>query len=138
MEPGHRGGRANGAGWGGYNRCSVVRHRLGDYFAAIRLLPVAGDATALRLIFERLPEAGRFWKDLMITILQESEKEEETAAVALDYKGDDLPAHNSIESGTHLNDTNVEFVLLKCVPFLNLRCVPNGTSSCNIFVIHDL
>ncbi len=65
----------------------IVRHRLGDYFAAIRLLPVAGDAASLRLVFERRPDAGRFWKDLMVNILQQAEKAAETTAIALDYKG---------------------------------------------------
>jgi hypothetical protein len=36
---------------GGIENRQVVPHRLGDYFAAIRLLPVAGDATAWRLVF---------------------------------------------------------------------------------------
>ena len=49
---------------GGVDQRQVVPHRLGDYFAAIRLLPVDGDAAAWRLVFARRPDAGRFWKDL--------------------------------------------------------------------------
>jgi hypothetical protein len=71
---------------GGLENRQVVPHRLCDYFTAIRLLPVAEDATALRLVFEHRPNAGRFWKDLMVNILQETEKEEETTAIVRDHK----------------------------------------------------
>lgn len=74
---------------GGVKNCQVVRHRLGDYFQAIRVLPVAGDATALHLLFERRSDAGRFWKDLMVNIVQQVEKEAETTTIALDYKGNE-------------------------------------------------
>lgn len=66
---------------GGVDNRRVVRHRLGDYFTAIRVLPVASEATALRLEFERRPDAGRFWKDLMVNILQEMEKDAEMTAI---------------------------------------------------------
>src|SRR4051794_41115013 len=55
----------------GVEQVQTVRHRLGDYFAAIRLLPDArSDPASFRLVFQRRPEAGRFWKDLMVNILQ--------------------------------------------------------------------
>src|SRR5438067_9440572 len=51
----------------GVEQVQAVRHRLGDYFAAIRVLPDAqADPAAFRLVFQRRPDAGRFWKDLMV------------------------------------------------------------------------
>src|SRR5579872_6323317 len=55
---------------GGEEKREVVRHRLGDYFTAIRLLPATDDAAALQLEFTRRSDAGRFWKDLMVFILE--------------------------------------------------------------------
>ncbi|MCI0641479.1 MAG: hypothetical protein L0Y72_17250 [Gemmataceae bacterium] len=69
-----------------------VRHRLGDYFADIRILaesPV--NPTSFLLMFHRLPDAGRFWKDLMVNILQEIEARPERAAIAMDSKGEMEP-----------------------------------------------
>jgi hypothetical protein len=76
---------------GGVEKREVVRHRLGDYFSAIRRLPVESDATSWRLVFARRPDAGRFWKDLMVNIVQQVENEVETAGVTLAYKGDEAP-----------------------------------------------
>src|SRR5262249_34986333 len=67
-------------------------HRLGDYFAAIRLLPVEQDPSAFHLLFHRLPSAGRYWKDLMVNILQEIEKAPEQPSITLGYKGDNEPS----------------------------------------------
>ena len=51
-----------------------VQHRLGDYFVDIRILPdCSGNMAAFDVVFHRKPEAGRFWKDLMVNILQEIE-----------------------------------------------------------------
>jgi hypothetical protein len=95
---------------GGVENRQVVPHRLGDYFAAIRLLPVAGDTASWRLVFERRPDAGRFWKDLMVNIVRQAEKAAETTAIALDYKGDNPPAELAREKATsvHLSPTVVE------------------------------
>ena len=58
----------------GVEQMRTVPHRLGDYFAAIRIVPDAqANPASFRLVFHRLPEAGRFWKDLMVNILQEVE-----------------------------------------------------------------
>src|SRR5262249_46568589 len=72
----------------GVEQVQAVPHRLGDYFADIRILP-APDAAAFRLVFHRVEGAGRFWKDLMVNILQEVEASAQTASVTLDYKGDE-------------------------------------------------
>ena len=47
----------------GVEQVKTVRHRLGDYFAAIRMLPdCQADPAAFRLVFQKRPEAGRFGK----------------------------------------------------------------------------
>jgi hypothetical protein len=67
----------------------TVPHRLGDYFAAIRMLPdIEGNPLSFRLVFQRRPEAGRFWKDLMVNILQEIETAPQNASAELDSKGE--------------------------------------------------
>jgi hypothetical protein len=49
-----------------------VAHRLGDYFVAIRIVPEQHDEfTSFQLVFYHRPEANRFWKDLMVNILEE-------------------------------------------------------------------
>jgi hypothetical protein len=81
---------------GGVEQAQTVPHRLGDYFAAIRLLPdSAGHAVSLRLAFQRRPEAGRFWKDLMVNILQEIEAGPQKASIALEAKGETEPVSYS-------------------------------------------
>jgi hypothetical protein len=77
----------------GVEQVETFRHRLGDYFADIRVLPDrSGHAESFGLVFDRHPTAGRFWKDLMVNLLQEIETNPRTATVAkdrLDYsKGD--------------------------------------------------
>ena len=76
----------------GVEQVQTVRHRLGDYFAAIRLLPDSPtNPASFRLVFHRRPEAGRFWKDLMVNILQEIETTPQKASIALDSKGEMEP-----------------------------------------------
>ena len=77
---------------GGVEQVQTVPHRLGDYFAAIRLLPDSlANPASFRLVFHRRPEAGRFWKDLMVNILQEIERGPQKASIALDAKGETEP-----------------------------------------------
>lgn len=71
----------------GFEKVQAVPHRLGDYFAAIRLSPgCTDDLTCLRLGFERRADAGRFWKDLMVNILQEIEGSPQKPSIDLDSK----------------------------------------------------
>lgn len=71
----------------GVEQVQKVEHRLGDYFADIRVLPDAhAKAEAFRLVFQRNPEAGRFWKDLMANLLEEIEKTPQRATAELDSK----------------------------------------------------
>jgi hypothetical protein len=81
----------------GVERVQNVPHRLGDYFAAIRLLPDAqADPASFRLVFQRRPDAGRFWKDLMVNILQEIETGPQPASIALDAKGEVEPMSSGL------------------------------------------
>ncbi|HVS37267.1 MAG TPA: hypothetical protein VMS17_17025 [Gemmataceae bacterium] len=76
----------------GVEQTQTVPHRLGDYFAAIGLLPDSpANPTSFRLVFHKRPEAGRFWKDLMVNILQETETAPQKASISLDAKGETEP-----------------------------------------------
>ena len=76
----------------GVEQVQPLRHRLGDYFAAIRMLPDSqANPASFRLVFQRQPEAGRFWKDLMVNILQEIETTPQKASIDLDSKGEMEP-----------------------------------------------
>jgi hypothetical protein len=56
----------------GVEEVQSVQHRFGDYFASIRVLPdPKSNPAAFRLVFQKQPNAGRFWKDLMVDVLQE-------------------------------------------------------------------
>jgi hypothetical protein len=76
----------------GVEQVQTVDHRLGDYFEAIRILPDSqANPASFRLVFQRRPEAGRFWKDLMVNILQEIETSALPALIELDSKGEMEP-----------------------------------------------
>ena|SRR5437868_15505938 len=69
----------------GVEKAQTVPHRLGDYFAAIRMLPDPEASPAgFRLVFQRRPDAGRFSKDLMVNILQELDAMPQKADVVRD------------------------------------------------------
>jgi hypothetical protein len=68
-------------------------YQIGNYFKEIRLLPTPAIRPAvLRLVFHRLPGAGREWKDLMMRILQRAQRVSKDISVVLDYRGDEDPA----------------------------------------------
>jgi len=73
----------------GIEQTWTERHRLGDYFESIRILPSA-DATqaSFILVFQKLPDAKRFWKDLMVNILRELDASPQSSAIELEFKGD--------------------------------------------------
>ena len=65
------------------------RHRLRDYFADICIRPCSGDNPAtFTLVFQKLPDAKRFWKDLMVNILRELDATPQSSAIQLEFKGD--------------------------------------------------
>jgi hypothetical protein len=69
-------------------------HRLGDYFADIRSLPSSVKSpSSFRVLFHRRPDAGRFWKDLMVRILQVIRDTSPNITATIDYRGDEeLPS----------------------------------------------
>jgi hypothetical protein len=76
----------------GVEEVRTVRHRLGDYFADIRILPILAATPALfQLVFQKRPDAGRFWKDLMVSILQEIKGSPQKASIEPDSKGEMEP-----------------------------------------------
>lgn len=76
----------------GVEQVQSVPHRLGDYFADVRVLADSqANPASFRLVFHRRPEAGRFWKDLMVNILQEIETTPEKDSIELDSKGETEP-----------------------------------------------
>jgi len=67
-------------------------HRLGDYFESVEVLPSGGsEPTSFRLLFRRRPSAGRFWKDLVVRVLQKVRLEAAHATTTLEYRGDEEP-----------------------------------------------
>jgi hypothetical protein len=85
---------------GGAEEVSVRPHRLGDYFADIRLLPgPPEDPTAFRILFHRLPDAGRFWKDLMVNVLQGIRAASSDVSIVVDGKGDQEPGPDAAGGG---------------------------------------
>ena len=66
------------------------RHRLGDYFERLCVLPGAnGEQHELRLFFERKPAAGRLWKDVMGMVLKSASHASIKVWIGLDYRVDD-------------------------------------------------
>ena len=77
---------------GGVEQVETVRHRLGDYFSEIRVLPSsAAEPTSFRIVFHRKPEGGRFWKDLMVSILREIETTYGHTSLVLESKAEMEP-----------------------------------------------
>jgi hypothetical protein len=66
-------------------------HRLGDYFVSIRVLPPAQPGPVFHLLFQRRPDAGRFWKDLMARVLQGIRHSRPSTTVTLACQGDEEP-----------------------------------------------
>ena len=76
----------------GVEHVQTVSHRLGDYFATIRTLPDSQASLAsFQLVFHRRPKAERFWKDLMVNILQEIAATPQKASIDLESKGEIEP-----------------------------------------------
>jgi hypothetical protein len=45
------------------------RHRLGDYFERVQIVPSDSHSTSFKLVFQPRQGAKRYWKDLMVRIL---------------------------------------------------------------------
>jgi hypothetical protein len=75
----------------GFEVRSREPHRLGDYFESVRVLPTTPQTpAAFGLLFQRRPDAGRFWKDFMARLLEGIRNEAE-ATTTLSYRGDEEP-----------------------------------------------
>jgi cell division FtsZ-interacting protein ZapD len=76
----------------GGGTCKVMHYRLGDYFAQIRLLEDSRDYSGcLRLLFQRLPTADRYWKDLMVHLLDRIRQAAGDIVINLAYQGEVFP-----------------------------------------------
>lgn len=64
-----------------------ISHRVGDYFRDIQIGSEQNNGAAvLRLTFHRQPEAGRFWKDVMMQILNSARRNGAQVELAHDVK----------------------------------------------------
>src|SRR5437016_1015159 len=76
---------------GGVEVRQANRHLVGDYFASVDVLP-GESASSFRLVFQRKPAAGRYWKDVMMKVLRMVQDGPSKAGIALDYRGDERPS----------------------------------------------
>jgi hypothetical protein len=76
----------------GVEQVQTVKHRLGNYFSDIHILVDShANGASYRLVFQRRPDAGRLWKDLMVKIVQEIEGISRNSSIQMDSKGDVEP-----------------------------------------------
>jgi hypothetical protein len=69
-----------------------VPYRVGDFFEEVRIIPSSlEDANTFQVLFHRLPTAGRFWKDVMMFLLDAARKAAGGVSITLAYRGDDYP-----------------------------------------------
>src|SRR5438128_1439352 len=53
----------------GVEVCRQESYRLGDYFESVRVVPSpCQHPSHFGLLFQRRPDAGRFWKDFMVKL----------------------------------------------------------------------
>jgi hypothetical protein len=71
----------------------TVPHRFADYFVRIELLLSEEDPASFRIVFQKRPDAARFWKDLMVNVIQEIARSDEAPRITIDYKSDEMPTH---------------------------------------------
>lgn len=83
-------------------------HRLGEYFESVQVLS-AGESSpaAFRLVFRRRAEASRFWKDMMVRLLQKVRDEAAGTTTTLDYQGDEEPANHHLRTRAVADDPTV-------------------------------
>ncbi len=75
----------------------VLHHRLGDYFAQIRFLEDSRDYSGcLRLLFQRSPAAGHYWKDLMVHVLGRIKEAGGDVLINLAFQGDESPTETKV------------------------------------------
>lgn len=70
----------------------MLRYRLGDYFSQIRFLEDSRDYPGcMRLLFQRSPTSGRYWKDLMVHLLERIKKAGGDVVISLAFQGQEFP-----------------------------------------------
>ncbi len=68
----------------------ITSYRVGEFFREVIVFPALdGDLSKLRVVFSRLPSAGRFWKDAMTRLLQAARETTDGVSVRLAYRGDE-------------------------------------------------
>jgi hypothetical protein len=73
------------------------RHRLRDCFQEIRVEPhSAGKPDTVRVIFQRLPGAGRYWRDLMVRLLKFVRNVDNGVTITMAYRTEDPFPENTI------------------------------------------
>jgi hypothetical protein len=72
-------------------------HRLRDYFQAIRVEPRSPEEPhSLRVVFQRLPNAGRYWRDLMVRLLRGVGRVSDRITITMAYRLEDAPAQGPL------------------------------------------
>jgi hypothetical protein len=80
---------------GGTTREEV--HCLRDYFQAIHVGPRSPEGPhALRVVFQRLPNAGRYWRDLMVRLLRCVSRVSDRITITMAYRREDGPAQGPL------------------------------------------
>lgn len=65
-------------------------HRIGDYFSGVRAIEEkGGDRPAFALVFQRQSDASRYWKDVMVRILESIRHRAPAVQTNLLYRGDE-------------------------------------------------
>jgi hypothetical protein len=115
----------------GVEQVQPVQYRLGDYFTAIRMVPdTQGNPASFRLVFHRRPEAGRFWKDLMVNILQEIETAPQKASIALASKGETEPMTGTPMASQIGKDQEIRERFDRIIDFQAALCAGTGSHQC--------
>ncbi len=70
-------------------------YRLSDYFEEIKVHPgPTNDSPAFRLIFQPRADGDSYWKDVMVTILQDIRSAGEQVSITIERSGDSEPVEH--------------------------------------------
>lgn len=77
------------------NSSQREEHSFASYFERVCIIPgTNGDKNSQRLFIQRKSDSGRFWKDVMVSLLNNARRGEEVH-VNLDYRVDDERVHET-------------------------------------------
>jgi hypothetical protein len=72
--------------------------KFNNYFERLSVLPPTdGNSSSFRLFFHRKPEASRFWKDIMASVLRKAHQFERPVWIALDYSVTDKAVYRAAD-----------------------------------------